>query len=148
MRALVQRVSEASVRVNEKIVAEVGAGLLVLLGIKETDTDKDADFVAEKIVNLRIFDDEAGKLNCSGLDVGAEILVVSQFTLYGDCSKGRRPSYSTAMDPVKAKELYTVFLDYLNAYGLRIESGVFQKMMKVGLVNDGPVTLLIESKEK
>jgi len=148
MRALVQRVSEASVHVDKKTVSEIGTGLLVFLGIKETDTQKDAAFVSEKIVHLRIFDDEAGKLNCSSLDVGAEILVVSQFTLYGDCRKGRRPSYSKAMDPEKAKELYTEFLNYFNAYGLKIESGVFAEKMEVGLVNDGPVTLMIESKDE
>ena len=145
MRVLIQRVTEARVEVAGTVVAAIGPGLLVFVGIKEEDNEKTADYLSEKVVHLRIFDDEDGKLNLSALQINAEILVVSQFTLYGDCKKGRRPSYSAAMAPDKAKELYEIFVTYLEAFGLSVKSGVFQEKMQVSLVNDGPVTLLIEN---
>jgi D-tyrosyl-tRNA(Tyr) deacylase len=145
MKAVVQRVKKASVLVHGKEIGKIGCGLVVLLGVKTDDSEKDADFLAEKIANLRIFDDSAGKLNLSGIDVGAEILVVSQFTLYGDCRKGRRPSYTDAAPPEEAEPLYNYFVERLRSYGIKVETGRFQAEMIVSLDNDGPVTLIVDS---
>ncbi|MFC1668310.1 D-aminoacyl-tRNA deacylase [Chlamydiota bacterium] len=146
MRIVVQRVKEASVFVLQECIAKIEKGLLVFLAIREGDNQKDVDYLTEKLVHLRIFDDENEKMNLSSLETRAELLVVSQFTLYGDCTKGRRPSYSLSMDPSKAVRLYDEFILYLEGFGLRISSGVFQKKMEVSLINDGPVTLIIDSK--
>jgi D-aminoacyl-tRNA deacylase len=145
MRAVVQRVSRARVEVDGKVTGEIGAGLLVLLGVSKTDQESDADFVAEKIVNLRIFSDAAGKMNLSLLDAGGALLAVSQFTLYGDCRKGRRPSFDQAAPAEQARALYERFVEAARRGGVRVETGVFQAHMEVSLVNDGPVTLLVES---
>jgi len=145
MRAVVQRVAEAWVRVDGREVGRIGAGLLVLLGVAREDADHDADQLAEKVVTLRIFADEAGHMNRSLLDVGGELLVVSQFTLYGDARKGRRPSFIQAAAPAEAERLYRRFVDQARTSGLRIATGVFQAMMDVGLVNEGPVTILLDS---
>lgn len=147
MRAVVQRASRAEVRVNGAVVGRIGRGLVVLLGIARDDTPETARHLAEKIVNLRVFDDAAGRLNRSLLDLGPEAatLCVSQFTLYGDCRKGRRPSYDRAAPPDKARPLYERFLDDLRGLGVRVEAGQFQAMMEVELVNEGPVTLLLDS---
>ena len=145
MRAVVQRVSEAWVRVDAAEVGRIGQGLLVLLGVGREDRDADADQLAEKVVNLRIFADEAGHMNRSLLDVRGELLVVSQFTLYGDARKGRRPSFVDAAPPVEAERLNRRFIAQAGASGLRIATGVFQAMMEVGLVNEGPVTILLDS---
>ena len=145
MRAVVQRVSAAWVRVDAAEVGRIAQGLLVLLGVGREDGDADADQLAEKVVNLRIFADEAGHMNRSLLDVRGELLVVSQFTLYGDARKGRRPSFVDAAPPVEAERLYRRFIAQAGASGLRIATGVFQAMMEVGLVNEGPVTILLDS---
>lgn len=145
MRAVLQRVTEAWVRVGGREVGRIGAGLLVLLGVGRQDTDHDADQLAEKVVNLRIFADEGGHLNRSLLDVRGELLVVSQFTLYGDARKGRRPSFVQAAAPAEAERLYQRFIAQAGTSGLRVASGVFQAMMEVGLVNEGPVTVLLDS---
>jgi D-tyrosyl-tRNA(Tyr) deacylase len=125
----------------------INRGFVILLGVGRDDTEKDADYLAEKITNLRIFDDDLGKMNLSILDVKGEMLVVSQFTLYGDVRRGRRPSYSDAAEPEKANKLYEYFVDQVRAFGLKAETGVFQAMMQVSLVNDGPVTILLDSKK-
>lgn len=145
MRAVVQRVTDARVEVAGETVGEIGAGFLVLLGVARDDTTADADYLAEKIPNLRVFDDDQGKMNRSLLNTGGEILVVSQFTLYGDVRRGRRPSYSDAAEPEKANELYEYFVERVRSLGVKVETGVFQAMMKVILVNDGPVTILLDS---
>jgi D-tyrosyl-tRNA(Tyr) deacylase len=145
MRAVVQRVSRAEVSVNGSVVGEIGEGLLVLLGVAKPDTAAQADFVLEKILNLRIFPDDAGKMNRSLLDTGGGLLVVSQFTLYGDCRKGRRPSFDAAAPAGQARSLYEYFVAAARESGLRVATGVFQAHMQVSLVNDGPVTLLVES---
>jgi D-tyrosyl-tRNA(Tyr) deacylase len=145
VRAVVQRVSEAWVKVEGREVGRIGRGLLVLLGVGQGDTDADADQLAEKVVNLRIFADQAGHMNVSLLDVRGELLVVSQFTLYGDARKGRRPSFVHAAPPAEADRLYRRFIDQAATSGLRVASGVFQAMMDVGLVNEGPVTILLDS---
>ena len=147
MRAVVQRVTEARVEVAGEVVGKIGAGLLVLLGVARDDTASDADYLTEKIINLRIFDDDDGKMNRSLLDIGGEMLVVSQFTLYGDVRRGRRPSYSDAAEPQKANELYEYFVERVRSLGVKVETGVFQAMMKVSLVNDGPVTILLDSRK-
>ena len=147
MRAVVQRVSEARVEVDDEVVAEIGQGFLVLLGVAEDDADEDAAWLAEKVVNLRVFEDEHGKLNRSLLDVRGELLVVSQFTLLGDCRKGRRPSFSHAAPPEKAQDLYLGFARRVKEFGVSIQTGRFQAMMEVTLVNQGPVTLLLDSKK-
>lgn len=144
MKAVVQRVRKASVSVDKKEIARILHGIVVLLGITHSDTEKTADFMADKIANLRIFDDKEGKMNLSGLDVGAEFLVVSQFTLYGDCRKGRRPSYTDAAPPEKAVPIYEYFVERLRGYGVKVETGEFQAEMLVSLDNDGPVTLIVE----
>jgi D-tyrosyl-tRNA(Tyr) deacylase len=145
MRALLQRVTEARVTVDEVIAGEIGAGLLVLLGVSKPDTEADAEFVAQKVLNLRIFEDDQGKMNRSVLDIGGALLVVSQFTLYGDCRKGRRPSFDGAAPAEQARTLYEHFVTVARRSGLKIETGVFQAHMTVSLINDGPVTLIVES---
>jgi D-tyrosyl-tRNA(Tyr) deacylase len=145
MRAVVQRVSEAWVRVADREVGRIGAGLLVLLGVGQGDTDADADQLADKVVHLRIFADEAGHMNRSLLDRGGELLVVSQFTLYGDARKGRRPSFVQAAPPQEAERLYRRFIAQAASAGPRVAEGVFQAMMDVHLVNEGPVTILLDS---
>lgn len=147
MRAVVQRVTSASVEVEGRIVAEIGEGLLVLLAVARDDTEKEAEYLADKITNLRIFNDEQGKMNRSLLDVGGAMLVVSQFTLYGDVRRGRRPSYTDAAEPEKANALYEYFVRLVRAENVRVETGVFQAMMKVSLINDGPVTILLDSRK-
>lgn len=148
MRAVVQRVNRAEVRVNGSVTGKIEKGILVFLGVGEEDETRDLDYMAEKVANLRIFEDEEGKMNLSVIDVGGQALVVSQFTLYGDCRKGRRPSYSSAARPEKARSMYEKFMDILRRdYGLHVEAGIFQAEMEVDLVNDGPVTLLIDSRK-
>ena len=148
MRLVVQRVKAASVKVDGKTVGEIGGGLLVLAGVSHDDTVADAAFLAKKTVNLRIFDDADGKMNWSVLDTGGDILAVSQFTLYGDCKKGNRPSYIDAAGPEKGLKLYDEYVKQLRDLGLRVATGIFQAEMEVGLVNDGPVTLVLESTAK
>jgi D-aminoacyl-tRNA deacylase len=145
MRAVIQRVSEARVKVEGSTLGEIGPGLLVLLGVAKPDTAADAEFLADKILNLRVFPDETGKMNRSLLDTGRALLVVSQFTLYGDCSRGRRPSFDDAAPAEQARPLCDHFVEVARRSGLRVETGVFQAHMDVSLVNDGPVTLLVES---
>jgi D-tyrosyl-tRNA(Tyr) deacylase len=145
MRAVIQLVKEASVTVNDSMISEIGPGLLVLLGVHKNDTPRDARILAEKIANLRIFPDQGRLMNLSVLDVGGEMLVVSQFTLYGDCRKGRRPSYAEAAPPQLAEELYEMFIRETAKLNIPVSGGKFQAMMDVKLVNQGPVTLLIDS---
>jgi len=145
MRSVVQRVSSAGVHVAGTEVAVISRGLLVLLGVRKGDTSADLDWMAEKVLNLRIFDDEAGTMNLSVLDVAGELLVVSQFTLLADARKGRRPSYIDAAPPDEAKGLYEAFCDRLAVSGRPVKRGVFQAMMAVSLVNDGPVTIILDS---
>jgi D-tyrosyl-tRNA(Tyr) deacylase len=145
MRAVLQRVKEAAVRVDGSVVGAIGPGLLILLAVARSDTQPDADYLADKIVNLRIFPDEAGKMNRSVLETGGELLVVSQFTLYGDCRKGRRPGFDQAALPGDARELYEYFTEAIRNSGLRTATGVFQADMEVELINSGPVTLICES---
>lgn len=145
MRAVVQLAGNASVRIDNRTTASIKGGLVVLLGIHREDTEQDAIYLADKIVHLRIFQDDAGLMNRSLLDVGGEVLVVSQFTLFGDCRKGRRPSYSGAAPPTRAKELYQTFIKLLQLRGVSVATGEFQAAMEVCLVNKGPVTLLIDS---
>ncbi|MEO8099583.1 MAG: D-aminoacyl-tRNA deacylase [Acidobacteriota bacterium] len=145
MRAVVQRVTHAKVEVDGKVTGEIARGLLVLLGVAKGDSTADADFLAAKISQLRIFADEAGKMNRSVADAGGAILAVSQFTLYGDCRKGRRPSFDAAAAPEDARTLYEHFVAAVRRTGLRVETGVFQAHMEVTSLNDGPVTLIVES---
>jgi D-tyrosyl-tRNA(Tyr) deacylase len=145
MRAVVQRVSRARVTANGEITGEIGPGLVVLLGVGIEDAAADADYLADKIVGLRIFEDDAGRMNRSVAEVGGGVLVVSQFTLYGDARKGRRPSFEDAARPDKACRLYEYFVERVRATGTRCETGRFQEMMKVELVNEGPVTILLDS---
>ncbi len=144
MRLLIQRVAAAEVRIDGEVVGRAGRGLCLFLGVASGDSTADADYLAEKAVHLRIFEDAAGKLNRSVSDLRGEILVVSEFTLYGDCGKGRRPSFAGAAPPEKARELYEYFIEKLQASGLRVATGRFQATMAVSLVNDGPVTLMLE----
>ena len=146
MRAVIQRVQQSVVSVNEAVIGKIGPGLLVLLGVARTDREADADFMADKIVHLRIFEDELGKMNRSLLDTGGEMLVVSQFTLLGDCRKGRRPSFTQAADPQKANTLYERFVQQVGLKGVNTATGQFRALMAVSLVNDGPVTLIVESR--
>jgi len=148
MKALIQRVSSASVSVDNKIVGRVGPGLVVFLGIARDDVEEDASYLANKIANLRIFASEAGELDLSALEIKGGILIVSQFTLLADSRKGRRPSFTEAAPPDKAKELYEFFMRQVRSTGLNVETGVFQEHMLVEIHNDGPVTLLLESKSK
>ena len=147
MRAVVQRVSRAKVTVNDWIAGEIGMGLLVLLGVGEEDTESDVTYLTEKIAGLRIFEDSDGKMNLSVLDVAGSILAVSQFTLYGDVRRGKRPSFDAAAKPDSARRLYELFVERLRAAGLRCETGRFQEMMQVELVNEGPVTILLDSRK-
>lgn len=144
MRALLQRVSRASVSVDGSVVGEVGTGLLILLGVAKSDTSQDAEFLADKILNLRVFPDAAGKMNRSLLESNGDLLIISQFTLYGDCRKGRRPSFDAAAPAEQARALYEAFVGLARRSGLLVETGVFQAHMDVSLVNDGPVTLMLE----
>jgi D-tyrosyl-tRNA(Tyr) deacylase len=145
MRAVVQRVSRASVSVENEIVGEIQGGLLVLLGVSGEDAEKDAIYLLDKILNLRIFNDAEDKMNLSLLEITGELLVVSQFTLYGDVRRGRRPSYSDAASPEKANKLYGFFVSEARKQISNVQTGVFQAMMKVELVNEGPVTILLDS---
>jgi D-aminoacyl-tRNA deacylase len=153
MRAVVQRVSRAKVTINarasnEWTSGEIGLGLLVLLGVEREDTEADATYLAEKIAGLRVFEDEDGKMNRSVQDVGGSVLAVSQFTLYGDVRRGKRPSFDAAAPPEHARRLYEFFVERIQAAGLRCETGRFQEMMQVELVNDGPVTILLDSRKE
>ncbi len=148
MRAVVQRVSRASVEVDGSVVGAIERGLVVLLGVGKNDTSEDARYVADKVVHLRIFADEAGKLNRSVLDVSGGVLAISQFTLWGDCRKGRRPSFVEAAPPDRARELYEAFVAHLRSHPIKVATGRFQETMAVHLINDGPVTLLIDSEKR
>ena len=145
MRAVVQRVSRAQVAVSQKIVGKIGRGLLVLLGVAQADSEVDAEYLADKIVGLRIFEDQNGKMNLDAASIGAQILVVSQFTLYGDVRRGKRPSFDAAAPPARARQLYKYFVERIRATGISCETGRFQEMMQVELVNEGPVTILLDS---
>lgn len=145
MRAVVQRVSGASVAVDGRTIGKTGQGLLVFLGVGENDTPADMKYIADKVIGLRIFSDDDDKMNLSVADIGGSILVVSQFTLYGDCRKGRRPNFTAAMEPAGAKEMYESFVKYVSDAGIKTECGEFGADMKVELLNDGPVTLLLDS---
>ncbi len=147
MRAVVQRVSRAKVTVDAEIVGEISRGLLVLLGVGAGDTNADADYLADKITGLRIFEDGGGKMNLSVAEVQGAVLAVSQFTLYGDVRRGKRPSFDRAAAPPVARELYEYFVEKIRAAGLRCETGRFQEMMQVEFVNEGPVTILLDSKK-
>lgn len=146
MKAVVQRVKESSVTVGGACIGKIERGLLVLLGVEKDDTSRDADFLADKIIHLRIFEDEQGKMNRSVKDTEGALLVVSQFTLLGDCRKGRRPSFVRAADPEKAEKLYEYFVEKAKENEISVETGRFRAMMEVSLINDGPVTLIVESK--
>lgn len=148
MRAVVQRVSRAKVTVDGEITGEIGAGLLVLLGVAEDDSQSDAAFMADKLVGLRIFPDDDGKMNRSLADIGGAMLVVSQFTLFGDCRKGKRPSFIKAARPELAVSLYNAFVAEVRGRGTTVATGRFQEQMDVELVNDGPVTLLVDSRKE
>jgi D-tyrosyl-tRNA(Tyr) deacylase len=145
MRAVVQRVSRAQVTVNGEITGQIGLGLLVLLGVGRDDTEADATYLAERIAGLRVFEDDQGKMNRSVQDVEGSVLTVSQFTLYGDVRRGKRPSFDAAAPPEKARQLYEFFVEQIRAAGLHCETGRFQEMMQVELVNEGPVTILLDS---
>jgi D-tyrosyl-tRNA(Tyr) deacylase len=146
MRAVIQRVNQSCVIVDNKIVGSINKGLTVLLGVDKNDTSKDLEYMAEKIVNLRIFEDASGKMNLSALDVGGELLVVSQFTLFGDCRKGKRPSFTNAAPPDYADRLYKEFVKYIKGkYPIKVETGIFQAEMQLEIHNDGPVTILLDS---
>lgn len=146
MKLVVQRSKEASVTVNGEVVGKINNGLVVLVGVTHEDKEDDAKYLADKIVNLRIFDDNDGKMNLSLLDVQGEILSISQFTLYGDCRKGRRPNFMNAAKPDLANDLYEKFNQYIREKGVKVETGIFGAMMDVSLINDGPVTLILDSK--
>ena len=146
MRAVIQRVKSSSVTVSGELIGKIGKGLLVLLGVSSSDKNDDAKYLADKIANLRIFEDEDHKLNRSLIDMGGEMLVVSQFTLLGDCKKGRRPSFIKAAPPELANEQYEQFVKHVRQKGITVKTGRFQAMMEVSLINDGPVTLIVESK--
>lgn len=148
MRSVVQRVSQASVTVEGEVVGRIGAGLLVLFGVGQGDKESDLEWMVDKIVGLRIFEDEEQKMNRSIQDVGGDILMVSQFTLYGDCRKGKRPSFSSAAPSEEAKALFELAVEKMRGYGIHVETGIFQAEMQVALVNDGPVTLLLDSEKK
>jgi D-tyrosyl-tRNA(Tyr) deacylase len=145
MRAVVQRVTRASVEVSGAVVGEIGSGLLVLLGVSTTDPTSSADYIVEKLLGLRIFEDDEGKMNRSVRDIGGAVLLVSQFTLYGDVRRGKRPSFDGAARPEQAKTLYEYVVDRIRQEGIECATGEFQAMMQVSLVNDGPVTILIDS---
>ena len=145
MRAVVQRVSRAQVVIAGEVSGQIGLGLLILLGVGRDDTEADANYLAEKIAGLRVFEDDSGKMNRSVQDVGGSVLAVSQFTLYSDVRRGKRPSFDAASPPEKARQLYEFFVERIRSTGLRCETGRFQEMMKVELVNQGPVTILLDS---
>ncbi|WFD09254.1 D-aminoacyl-tRNA deacylase [Tepidibacter hydrothermalis] len=147
MRAVVQRVSNSSVTVDQNVVGKIDKGIMVLLGVNDEDKSKDVEYLVDKIVNLRIFEDENEKMNLSLLDIKGDLLVVSQFTLYGDCRKGRRPNFTDAAKPDIAIPLYEEFIDKAKKYGIKVETGKFGAHMNVDIMNDGPVTLLIDSKK-
>jgi len=147
MRAVIQRVDRACVKINILEFSSITQGLLVLLGVEKDDTQNDADYILEKTVNLRIFEDDQGKMNLSLADIGGEMMVVSQFTLLGDCIKGRRPSFVRAEEPAKANQLYEYFLNQANSRVKKLATGKFQESMKVELINNGPVTILLDSKK-
>ena len=146
MRAVVQRVTNADVKIDGRVNGKIDDGLLVLLGVGNGDTEEDMKYIADKIIKLRIFSDENDKMNMSLEDVGGSMLVISQFTLYGDCSHGRRPYFGNAMEPVSANEMYEKFVAYIREQGIHTETGEFGADMKVSLTNDGPVTIILESK--
>ena len=146
MRAVVQRVTNADVKIDGRVNGKIDDGLLVLLGVGNGDTEEDMKYIADKIIQLRIFSDENDKMNLSLEDVGGSMLVISQFTLYGDCSHGRRPYFGNAMEPVSANEMYEKFVAYIREQGIHTETGEFGADMKVSLTNDGPVTIILESK--
>ena len=146
MRAVVQRVTNADVKIDGRVNGKIDDGLLVLLGVGNGDTEEDMKYIADKIVKLRIFSDENDKMNLSLEDVGGSMLVISQFTLYGDCSHGRRPYFGNEMEPVSANEMYEKFVAYIREQGIHTETGEFGADMKVSLTNDGPVTIILESK--
>ena len=146
MRVVLQRVKNASVSVDNRVIGEIGWGFVLLVGVGPEDTPEDASYLADKCAHLRIFDDTEGKMNCSILDVGGEALVISQFTLYGDCRKGRRPSFTGAAPPDRADQLYETFKDDLGKHGIKVEGGQFGAKMLVNIRNDGPVTFILESK--
>jgi len=148
MRAVVQRVSRGQVSVEAEITGQIGLGLVVLLGVGREDEEADASYLAEKIAGLRIFEDDQGKMNRSVREVGGSVLAISQFTLFGDVRRGKRPSFDAAAAPEKARALYEFFVEQIRATGLRCETGRFQAMMKVELVNEGPVTILLDSKKE
>jgi D-tyrosyl-tRNA(Tyr) deacylase len=145
MRAVVQRVSRARVRVNGHTTGEIGAGLLILLGVGQGDTPRETDYLLDKIINLRIFEDAGGKMNLSLLETGGQLMVISQFTLYADCRKGRRPSFTDAAPPGEAQKLYDDFVNAARKRGLHVATGIFQALMEVELVNSGPVTILLDT---
>jgi D-tyrosyl-tRNA(Tyr) deacylase len=147
MRIVCQRVTQAQVEVSDQVVGEIERGLLVYLGVGKGDTPTDAQFIAEKLVNLRIFADDAGKMNRSVIDIGGKILLISNFTLHGDCRKGRRPGFDAAAEPALADELYEKVADFIAAKGVAVEKGVFGGYMQVTSQNDGPVTFLLDSKK-
>ena len=146
MRAVVQRLTNADVKIDGRVNGKIDDGLLVLLGVGNGDTEEDMKYIADKIIKLRIFSDENDKMNLSLEDVGGSMLVISQFTLYGDCSHGRRPYFGNAMEPVSANEMYEKFVAYIREQGIHTETGEFGADMKVSLTNDGPVTIILESK--
>ena len=146
MRIVLQRVTRAHVEVAGEIVGSIGTGLLILVGVTHADTNHDADSLASKIIHLRIFPDDAGRMNRSLMEVGGALLVVSQFTLYGDCRKGRRPGFDAAAPPEQARTLYEYFVQRLQQSNVKVETGIFQAEMEVSLVNDGPVTFILDSK--
>jgi D-tyrosyl-tRNA(Tyr) deacylase len=147
MRAVVQRVSRARVTVNGQVAGEIGKGLLVLLGVGQDDSEPDAEYLAEKVAGLRVFEDAEGKMNRAAGESGGAVLAVSQFTLYGDVRRGKRPSFDAAARPEQARRLYEYFVEKIRAAGLRCETGRFQEMMQVELVNEGPITILLDSKK-
>lgn len=147
MRAVVQRVLSGSVTVDNETVGSIGKGFVVLLGVSEKDTAEDVSYMADKVANLRIFEDSEGKMNLSLLDINGELLVVSQFTLYGDCRKGRRPNFMSAAKPEKAEALYNEFVKKCRDMGIKTETGTFQADMKVNILNDGPVTVIVDSEK-
>jgi D-aminoacyl-tRNA deacylase len=148
MRLVIQRVTEASVTVNEVVTGSIGTGLVVLLGIRKGDTEEDANYLLDKLLGLRIFPDDNAKMNRNVQEACGSLLIVSQFTLYADCRKGRRPSFDTAAPPQQAQALYTYFLEAAKRGPVPVESGIFQASMRVRLINDGPVTILIDSAER
>ena len=148
MRVVLQRVREGSVEVEGKIVGQIGRGLVLLVGATTGDSEKEVVYLSDKCANLRIFEDAQGKMNLSVLEIGGEILVISQFTLYGDTRKGRRPSFTEALEPIQAEKLYQKFIDYLKEKDLKVEQGIFGAKMLVRIFNDGPVTFVLDSREK